>query len=97
VSIKLKGSKIKKYYNIESIIWIDHTHVERGSLPDDPDNSVLPTLSFGVVIKETDKTLILVSEIERYNYGDDFSYTLIYKNAITGRKKYGTIELKNIK
>jgi hypothetical protein len=88
----MKG-KISKY-PIESILWEDHTHVERGPLPDNPDDFVLPTLSIGIVLKETDKALVLVSEIERYrNQEDDMTYTLIFKDAIVGRKKYGKIEL----
>lgn len=91
----MKGTNIKKYY-IESVIWTDHMHVDRGSLPDDPDSHVGLTISFGVVLKETDKVLILVSEIERYSVEDEYSYLLIYKSAIIGRKRYGKIELSNI-
>ena len=81
-------------YNIESILWEDHTHVSRGPLPDDPDNSIIPTLSFGVVLQETVKSLVLAHDIERYHGQDDeISYTLIFKASIVARKKYGKIKL----
>lgn len=92
----MKGTNVKKYY-IESILWVDHTHVERGQLPTDPDDFVIPTLSIGIVAKETDKSLVLVSEIERYyTQNDDMTYTLIFKDAIIARKKYGSIKLSDI-
>lgn len=88
----IKLSRVKKY-SLESILWEDHTHVSRGQLPNNPDTFVTPTLSFGVITKETDKSLVLVSDIERYETGDETTYTIIFKSAIVGRKKYGEIKL----
>lgn len=92
----MKEPNIKKFY-LESILWEDHSHIERGAIPQDPDTFVLPTLSVGIVIKETDKTIILVSDIERYSYQkDDVTFMLIFKSAILARKKYGKIKIADI-
>jgi hypothetical protein len=82
-----------KEYDIASILWEDHYHVSQGPLPNDPDDFVLPTLSVGIILEETDKTLLLVSDIERYEDREDVSYTIIYKATIIGRKTYGTINI----
>ena len=88
--------KMKKY-SIESVLWNDHTHVHRGQIPENPDTFIIPTLSVGIILKETKKTITLISEIERYDDRDDSSFTIIFKNAILGRRKYGSIKLDNIK
>jgi hypothetical protein len=94
----MKDANIKKSrYSIEIILWEDHTLVERGTIPDNPDEFVEPTLSVGIVMKETDKTLILVNNIERFKFQEDnANYLLIYKPTIIGRKKFGKIEIANL-
>ena len=92
----MKGTNVKKYY-IEAVIWEDHTHIERGVPPDDPDNFILPTLSVGIVFKETDKLLVLVTDIERFRFQEDnANFMMIFKSTILNRKKYGKIKLADI-
>jgi hypothetical protein len=85
-------------YKIVVVMWNDHVHIDRSPLPEDlEDLQLRPTLSIGAIIKETEEVLILASDIDRYEDGDDLSYTVIYKNAIVGQKEYGTIPIENLR
>lgn len=86
-----------KEYSIVAVLWEDHTRVERESLPDDPDKVVIPTLSVGIIMQETKKVIVLVSNIERYVDSDDCNYLIIYKGSIIGQQDYGTIKLAKMK
>lgn len=86
-----------KEYSIVAVLWEDHTRVEREPLPDDPDTVVIPTLSVGIIVQETDKVIILVSNVERYTDTDDCNYLIIYKGSVVGRKEYGKIKLRKIR
>lgn len=84
-------------YSIEIILWEDHMRVEREALPKNPDVFVSPTLSVGIVLRETEKVIVLVSNIERYPDRDDCNYLIIYKGSIISRAKKGTIKLKRLR
>lgn len=82
-----------KGYPIIGVLWQDHITVIAQELPDDPDSVVeLPTLTIGVLVRETDKTLLIAHDVE---LGTTVStHSIIYKNAILNRKIYGEIRLE---
>jgi len=82
-----------KEYDIAVIFWEDHYHATTSSLPQNIDD-VTPTLSVGLIIEETDKALVIAHDIEKYDERDDLSYTVILKNAVVGRKVYGSIQIE---
>lgn len=85
-------------YKVVAILWQDHYTVSREELPNDPDSALLtPTLSFGIIVKETDKTILLVSDIERYSDRDEATYLLILKSTIEGIQTYGEIVVENLR
>lgn len=81
-----------KSYPIRAILWNDHLYADRQRLPDFPDDLTSdPTLSVGIVIKETDNTLVLASTIEPG--AEKLTYLVILKPTIISMKKYGSIKL----
>lgn len=82
-----------KKYSLVAIIWEDHTAASRTSLPKNPDEFVTLVLSIGIIVEETEKVLVLASEIERYEERDDVSYIVIIKSTIVSREVYGTIKI----
>lgn len=84
-------------YPVVIILWKDHVHIERSSMVENPDEEITLTLSVGVIYKETEETITLVSEIERYSDKDDATYLIILKNAIESTKEYGRIKLKKLR
>lgn len=83
-----------KDYDVVVVLWEDHVAVSRSLFPTNPDEPVPPTLSVGLIMKETDKVIVLVHDIERYDERDDVSYIIIYKSTILNIKKYGTIKIR---
>jgi hypothetical protein len=85
----------EKQYKIVAVLWEDHIQVTRSEIPKNP-HDVLnkPSLSFGVLAKETDKCVMLISDIERYPDHDDGNYIIIFKSTIVGIKEYGEIPLR---
>lgn len=84
-----------KEYDIAAVLWQDHQQVVRDRLPRNPDKVAdKATLSIGIILDETDKTLLLVSDIERLADRDDATYLVILKSTIESIKKYGKISLK---
>lgn len=79
------------------VIWDDHVYVDRDVMPKNPDDILTTNLSVGIIYKETDKTLILVNCIEKYDDRDDTSFTAILKSTIQGIKEYGDIELDSLR
>lgn len=78
-------------YDIVAIFWEDHMKVSRQALVSDPDELLdSPMLSIGIIYKETEKTLMLVHDLEGQ---DKATYICILKKAIVAQKKYGQIEL----
>lgn len=82
---------------VVAVFWDDHMYVDRDRIPRDPDEQLMTTLSFGVIYKETEKTLVLVNSIESYSDRDDASYTIIVKSTIQAIKEYGEIEIDNLR
>jgi hypothetical protein len=83
-----------KEYSIVAVLWEDHTAASRTTLPKNPEKFITSVLSVGVVLEETEKVLVLVSEIERYDERDDASYIVILKSTILNRKTFGTLKLR---
>ena len=85
-------------YDIVAVLWQDHHHATQSPIPDNLDEYFdLPTLSVGILLRETPSRMFVVSDIERYEERDDATYTVILKNNIVGVKKYGSIELEDIR
>lgn len=80
-------------YDIVAVLWEDHIQFSRTSIIRKPDESIIPSLSVGILIKETPKTLTIVSNIERYQDHDDADYIIVLKSTVLSVKKYGEIEL----
>jgi hypothetical protein len=80
-----------------AVLWDDHMYVDREAIPKNPDDILVTVLSVGIIYKETDKTLVLVNCIERYEERDDASYTIILKSTIQGIKEYGGIEIEELR
>jgi hypothetical protein len=87
-----------KSYKIVAVFWEDHIHIERSQMIHKPSDAfVMPTLSVGILYKEDDKALILMSDIERYEDRDEASYTVILKSTIINRKIFGSLKLKSLR
>lgn len=84
-------------YRVVSIIWDDHTYMDRTSMLKNPDDGVTVDISFGIIYKETEKVIVLVHNIESYEAGDDSCYTVILKSAIQAIQDYGEIELAELR
>lgn len=83
-------------YKIAAILWEDHTRVTSSSMVSDPDTAITPTLSVGIIYKNTKKSYVLVSDIERYEDRDEATYMIIRKPVVS-IKEYGEIELAQIR
>lgn len=83
-------------YKIAAILWEDHTRVTSSSMVIDPDTAINPTLSVGIIYKETKKSFVLVSDIERYEDRDETTYTIIRKPVVSV-KAYGEIEITKLR
>lgn len=86
-----------KDYKVVGILWQDHTQYhqmnpKKLSLK----RALRPTLSIGLIYKETDNEILLVSNLERYADRDEADFMLILKGTIISVKEYGTIELRKI-
>lgn len=87
-----------KEYEVAVILWDDHRYINRDRLPINPDDLFsYPTLSVGLILGETEKALVLVHDIERFDDRDDSTYTVILKSTVVGKKVYGKIELDEIR
>jgi hypothetical protein len=85
-------------FEVVVVLWEDHIRTDRSSIPSNPDELFQrPTLSIGVLLKETPKSILVVSDIERYDDRDEGTYMVILKNSILGIKKYGTIQIENLR
>lgn len=84
-------------YKIVSILWLDHARFTDSKMIPDPDEAITPTLSVGVLYKQTENTYVVVSDIERYEDRDDTTYMVIQRATIVGEKEYGEIELEKLR
>jgi len=83
-------------YKLVSVVWEDHTYVDRDVMVKNPDDGITTDLSVGILYRETPKTLVLVNNVEVYSDRNDSCYTLILKSAILAIKEYGEIELADL-
>lgn len=88
---------IMKEYSVVTIIWEDHLKVDRSPLPKDPDESIETTLSIGIIVDETEKVIVLASDIERYADRDECSYLIVFKSTILAVKEYGKVKINKIR
>lgn len=85
-------------YKIVAAIWEDHTTFQGMALPDNLETAIRPSMTIGILYKETDRHIVLVSHIERYESNDACDYTIILKSALIGPlKEYGTVEIKKLR
>lgn len=86
-------------YKIVAVLWKDHTFFEGYPLDwKSANDSILPTLSIGLLWKETEESVTLVSDIERNGrHGDSGNFIVIFKGSIEGIQEFGSIKLKKIK
>lgn len=84
-------------HKIVAVLWEDHTQILRGKMLKNPHDALTPTLSVGILYKETDKVLVLVSDIERYSEHDDATYTIILKSSVVSVKEYDKIKLRKLR
>jgi hypothetical protein len=87
-----------KGYPVVAIFWEDHYQGIRSPIPKNPEEVIYrPTLTVGLLLSETEKCVLVASDIERMEEGDQATYTVILKTDIVGMKKYGKIKLENIR
>lgn len=85
-------------YEIVAALWEDHTEFRGAELPLNLDELIIPTLSIGFLYKETERFIVLVSDVERTEYIDACNFTVILKAALIGPlKEYGTIEVTELR
>jgi hypothetical protein len=84
-------------YPIVAILWEDHLSISRATIPKDADKELIPTLSIGILYNETEKTVTLVSDIERYHDRDDTTFFIILKSTIVSMREYGKIKVKKLR
>jgi hypothetical protein len=82
-----------KGYPIIGVLWQDHITRVAQELPENPDDVVeVPTLTVGILLRETDRTILIAHDLE---LGTDVAtYTVLYKNAVMQTTLYGEIELE---
>lgn len=84
-------------YEIVVVLWQDHIEYNRAKLPENPDECVeRPTLTVGLLYKETDQTVTIISEIEPYDDRDEASFSIILKSTILGLNRYGSIQIRTL-
>jgi hypothetical protein len=83
-------------YKIVAVLWEDHTRVTASEMVSDPDTAITPTLTVGILYKDTAKSYVVVSDIERYEDRDEATYTIIRK-PIVALQAYGEIEITRIR
>lgn len=84
-------------HKIVVVLWEDHTRFTSGPMVSDPDSAIMPTLSVGIIYKETKKSLVLISDIEKYENRDDVTFTIIRKPAIISKQEYGEIQIEKLR
>jgi hypothetical protein len=85
-------------FDIIAVFWEDHISGDRCPIPSNPDDLFnRPTLSVGILLSETEKSLLLVSNIERYDERDETTFMAILKSTVVAIQKYGTIPLEGLR
>lgn len=83
-------------YKVVAVIWDDHVRVSREDLPIIPEEHLVSTISFGVLVKKTKETLVVVSDLERFKDHTDSTYMIIIRKTVRAIKEYGEIEIENL-
>ena len=85
-------------YDIVLVLWEDHLSRDRYPIPLDPDELVeRPTISVGILVRESPKAYVIASDLERYEDRDDATYTVILKSTVVGLEKYGKVQLSDLR
>lgn len=85
-------------YTVVAVLWEDHISRIGAELPQNPDEVFeMPTLTVGILLRETEKSLLIAHDIERLNDIDTSTYTVILKNAVLAVKEYGNIEIEGLR
>lgn len=84
-------------YKVVATLWEDHTTYRGAELPDKLDEIIIPSLTVGILFKETDRYQVIVSHIERFDDNDLSDYTIILKGSIVSTKEFGEVELKKLR
>jgi hypothetical protein len=87
-----------KGYKVIAVFWEDHTTKVGAEIPKNPDEVFdVPTLTVGILLRETDKSLLVAHDIERLENVDNSIYTVILKSTIISTKVFGRINLNSIR
>ena len=85
-------------YKVVAVFWEDHITNIGQEIPKDPDEVFeVPTLTVGILMRETEKSLLVAHDLERLAEEDSSIYTVILKSAVIGVKEFGEIDLENIR
>ncbi len=84
-------------YKVVAVIWEDHREVTRSPIVNDPEDLILPTITVGLLLKKTKRLLVVASDIERYEEGDNASYMVIFRSNVIGMKEFGELEVDNLR
>lgn len=85
-------------YKVVAVLWEDHITKIAAEIPENPDEVFdISTLTVGILLRETDKSLLIAHDIERFSEYDNGTFSVIRKDAVINIKNYGKIKLKNIR
>lgn len=89
---------MSKNYEVVAVFWEDHIHFDRSPIVKKPSDAFkAPTLTVGILFREDDKALTVLSDIERYDDRDEATYTVILKSTVVAIKSFGKIKLKSLR
>lgn len=87
-----------KGYRVIAVLWEDHISKIGAEIPKNPDEVFdVPTLTVGILLRETDKSLLVAHDIERLESIDNSTYTVILKSAVLSIRDFGKLKLDNIR
>lgn len=87
---------MRKKYKVAALLWQDHTMFNRSPMKKNFDDAIRPTLSIGIIYKETPRYYVLVSQIERHEHGDESDYMVIFK-PVLAVEEYGEIQISKLR
>lgn len=87
-----------KGYKIVAVLWEDHISKIGVEIPFNPDEVFeMPTLTAGILLRETEKSLLIAHDIERLEDIDSSIYTVILKSTVINMKEFGIIEIEELR
>jgi hypothetical protein len=86
-----------KKFDIVTVLWDDHIAFERSSIIKNPADALTPTLTLGLLWKETKGYVVIISNVERYRDRDDANYIIILKGCIRGIRRYGKLKVGKLR